>query len=331
VAESSSEIGTETKRHSWLVGFSIELLKRPLGVAGLFITLLLLFTGIFADILAPYGMNVPDLESKIAKPSARFWLGADNMGRDVLSRVIYGARISVIVGLSASILATILSLIIGVVSGYVGGKLDLIVQRVVDTWMCLPQLIVMMVIISIIGAGMGSLIILLGLSWGIVGSRIIRGAVIGIKENVYVAAAAATGCSTIRILIRHILPNIMAPAIVLFTTRVPNVILVEASLSFLGFGIPPPTPSWGSMLSGSGRAYMHQAPWMVFWPGFALAIVVYGVNMFGDAVRDILDPRLKGGIGRYGVRVKKVPRKNEPGDNSRVNKPAERGIIKNQP
>lgn len=312
MADSSPKNGTQSKRHSWFVGFIIALLKKPLGIAGLFITLLLLFTGIFADVLAPYGMNEPDLEDKVAAPSARFWLGADNLGRDVLSRVIYGARISVIVGLSASSLATILSLIIGVVSGYVGGKLDLAVQRIVDTWMCLPQLIVMMVIISIIGAGMWSLIIVLGLSWGIVGSRIIRGAVISIKENVYVGAAAATGCSTIRILIRHILPNIMAPAIVLFTTRVPNVILVEASLSFLGFGIPPPTPSWGSMLAGSGRAYMHQAPWMVFWPGFALAVVVYGVNMFGDAVRDILDPRLKGGVGRYGVRAKKgVQRKSE--------------------
>jgi peptide/nickel transport system permease protein len=148
---------------------------------------------------------------------------------------------------------------------------------------------------------MWSLIIVLGLSWGIVGSRIIRGAVIGIKENAYLKAAVAAGCSTLSILLRHVLPNIMAPTIVLFTTRVPNVILVEASLSFLGFGIPPPAASWGGMLSGSGRAYMHQAPWMVFWPGFALATVVYGVNMFGDAVRDILDPRLKGGLGRYGV------------------------------
>ena len=149
----------------------------------------------------------------------------------------------------------------------------------------------------------------MGLSWGIIGSRIIRGAVIGIKENVYAQAAEAIGCSTPRILTRHILPNIMAPTIVLFTTRVPNVILVEASLSFLGFGIPPPTPSWGGMLAGSGRSFMEQAPWMIIWPGLALAIVVYGINMFGDAVRDLLDPRLRGGAGRYGVRVKKEAKK----------------------
>ena len=327
VVGDSSRPAARKRKASVLGDFFKELLKKPLGAAGLAITLILLFTGIFAHELAPFGMNQTDLDSFLARPSARFPLGADNMGRDILSRVIYGARISVIVGLAASSLATVLSLIIGVVSGYVGGRLDLAVQRVVDTWQALPQLIVMMVIISIIGSGAWSLIIVLGLSWGVVGSRIIRGAVIGIKENMYVKAAAASGCSTARILARHILPNIMAPAIVLFTTRVPNVILVEASLSFLGFGIPPPAPSWGGMLSGSGRAYMHQAPWMVFWPGFALAVVVYGVNMFGDAVRDILDPRLKGGVGRYGVRApgapEKVPRETGPGPSKTV--PAEPG------
>ncbi len=134
-----------------------------------------------------------------------------------------------------------------------------------------------------------------------------------IKENVYVEAARATGCSTLKTLTRHILPNIMAPTIILFTTRVPGIIMSEASLSFLGFGIPPPTPSWGGMLSGSGRLYMLEAPWMAFWPGLALALVVYGVNMFGDAVRDLLDPRLRGGVGRYGVRVgKEATEKSEP-------------------
>ena len=162
-----------------------------------------------------------------------------------------------------------------------------------------------MVLITIIGPGIWQVIIVMGIGTGITGSRIIRSAVIGIKENVYVEAARAIGCPTTRILIRHILPNIMAPTIILFTTRVPNVILVEASLSFLGFGIPPPAPSWGGMLGGTGRDYMIQAPWMVMWPGLALASVVYGINMFGDAVRDILDPRLRGGVGRYGVRVKK--------------------------
>jgi len=307
VADSLSGRVAETKRHSWLVGFLIRLVKeKPLGLVGGIITLLLLFTGIFADFIAPYGVNEVHMDDYLAPPSATYWLGADNLGRDMLSRVIFGARVSVIAGLAGSIWATIVSLIIGILSGYVGGKVDLIVQRFVDAWMCLPSIILMMVIIIIVGPGLWQLIIVMGLTFGVTGSRIIRSAVIAVKENVYVEAAEAIGCSTPRILTRHILPNIMAPTIVLFTVRVPNVILVEASLSFLGFGIPPPAASWGGMLSGMGRYYMLRAPWMVVWPGLALAIVVYGINMFGDAVRDILDPRLRGGVGRYDVRVKKV-------------------------
>jgi peptide/nickel transport system permease protein len=279
--------------------------EKPLGAVGAVITLSLLFTGIFADVLAPYGMNEPLSGFNLAPPSAEVPLGADNLGRDILSRVIFGARVSVIVGLSASLLATVLSLIIGILSGYIGGRLDMILQRFVDAWWCLPQLIIMIILTAVIGSGMYQVILVLGLSWGIVGSRIIRSAVIGIKENVYVEAARAIGCPTSRIFIRHILPNIMAPTIVLFTLRVPNVILAEASLSFLGFGIPPPAPSWGGMLSLSGRTYMLQAPWIALWPGLALAIVVYGVNMFGDAVRDLLDPKLRGGVGRFGVKPKK--------------------------
>jgi len=307
VADSLSGRVAETKRHSWLVGFLIRLVKeKPLGMVGGIITLLLLFTGIFADFIAPYGVNEVHMDDYLAPPSATYWLGADNLGRDMLSRVIFGARVSVIAGLAGSIWATIISLIIGILSGYIGGKVDLIVQRFVDAWMCLPSIILMMVIIIIVGPGLWQLIIVMGLTFGVTGSRIIRSAVIAVKENVYVEAAEAIGCSTPRILTRHILPNIMAPTIVLFTVRVPNVILVEASLSFLGFGIPPPAASWGGMLSGMGRYYLLQAPWMVVWPGLALAIVVYGINMFGDAVRDILDPRLRGGVGRYDVRVKKV-------------------------
>ncbi len=304
--DTSSEMADERKRHSFLVDFLIRLVKeKPLGAVGGVITLLLLLTGIFANFIAPYGVNEVHMGDLLAPPSAQYWLGADSLGRDVLSRVIFGARVSVVIGLAATTLATILSLIIGLASGYIGGKLDLIVQRFTDGVMSMPFLVLLIVLVAIIGPGMWQLIVVLGLTTGIIGSRIIRGAVIGIKENVYVAAAEAIGCSTTRILLRHILPNIMAPTIMLFTIRVPNVILVEAALSFLGFGIPPPAPSWGGMLSGMGRVYMFQAPWMVVWPGLALASVVYGINMFGDAVRDLLDPRLRGGGGRYGARAKK--------------------------
>ena len=305
MADSSSGRVAERKRHSYLVNLMLRLVKeKPLGMVGLVITLILLFTGIFADFIAPFGMNEAQPADTLVPPSARFWLGTDNSGRDILSRVIFGARISVIVGLAATALHTLVSIIIGVLCGYIGGKFDLIVQRFVDAWMCLPWLVLAMVMMNIIGPGMLGLIIVLGISWGIGGSRVIRSAVIGIKENVYVEAARSIGCPTRRILTRHILPNIMAPIIVSFSMTVPNVILAEASLSFLGFGIPPPQPSWGGMLSGMGRMFMFMAPWMAIWPGLALATVVYGVNMLGDAVRDLLDPRLRGGVGRYGVRVK---------------------------
>jgi peptide/nickel transport system permease protein len=305
VDDSSSGKVTETKKHSFFVDSMIRLAKeKPLGMVGAVITLLFLFTGIFADFLAPceYYKLHTDL---LAAPSVRFWLGTDYLGRDLLSRVIFGARVSVIIGLSTATLATLLSIFIGLLSGYIGGTFDLIVQRFVDAVMSIPGLVLVIVIMSLIEAGILQVILILGVVYGIGGSRLIRGAVIGVKESVYVQAVRAIGCSTTRILTRHILPNIMAPVIILFSMRVPNIILAEAALSFLGFGVPPPVPSWGSMLSGGARLHMFRSQWPIIWPGLALAIVVYGVNMFGDAVRDILDPRLRGGVGRYGVRAKK--------------------------
>ena len=304
MADSSSERAAERKRRSSSIDFFRRILKeKPLGTVGAVITLILLFVGVFADFLAPYGMNETHIEDALAAPSSRYPLGADNLGRDILTRVIYGARISVVIGLSASLIATVLSLILGMMSGYLGKKFDLLVQRSVDATMCIPQIVLMMILISVIGPGIWQVTVVLGLMWGIIGSRIIRSAVIGVRKKTYVTAAESIGCTTPRVIISHILPNIMAPTIVLFTTRVPNVILIEASLSFLGFGIPPPAPSWGGMLGSVGRDYMLQAPWIVFWPGLALALVVYGINIFGDAVRDIVDPRLKGGVGRYGMGV----------------------------
>ncbi|KKK66190.1 hypothetical protein LCGC14_2966590, partial [marine sediment metagenome] len=288
----------------------IRLVKeKPLGTVGAAITLLLLFTGIFADFLAPYGMNQIFAADMLAAPGTRYWLGTDQMGRDLLSRVIFGARVSVIVGLAATTIATLLSVFIGILSGYFGGKVDLIVQRFVDAVMCLPPLIFLIVIISMTGPGLWQVIVVLGIRVGIVGSRLTRSAVMSVKENVYVQAAVAIGCPTSRILTRHILPNIMAVVIIQFSVVVPEIILTEAALSFLGFGIPSPTPSWGGMIGGVGRDYMFVAPWIVIWPGLALGTVVYGINMFGDALRDLLDPRLRGGAGRYGVRVKKEAKK----------------------
>ena len=308
MADSSSGRVSERKKHSFFVDFFIRLVKeKPLGTVGGVITLVLLLTGIFANFLAPYGYNEMTGEF-LGAPSPRFWLGTDQLSRDLLSRVIYGARISVIIGLAAPALSTVMGLAIGMTSGYIGGKFDLVVQRFVDGVICLPWLVLLMLLMSLLGASMWTLILCIGGVGGITGSRFPRSVVISIKENVYVSAATAIGCPTSRILTRHILPNIMAPIVIGFTASVPGVILGEAALSFLGYGIPPPVPTWGSMLGGSGRTYMFMSPWLVIWPGLALSIVVYGINMFGDAVRDLLDPRLRGGAGRYGVRVEKKPR-----------------------
>jgi peptide/nickel transport system permease protein len=267
---------------------------KPLGAFGFVICVIFLFCGLFADVLAPYGYNQISPINRLKPPSEKFWLGTDNLGRDMLSRCLYGAQLSVIIGLSAAALATVVSIFIGIVSGYLGGKFDMVMQRFVDAWMSFPDLIILIVVVSVVGPGMGPVIVLLGLLYGIGGSRIIRGAVLSVRENAYVHAAQSTGATMPRILWKHILPNVMAPVIVLFTTRVGAVILAESGLAFLGLGVPPPAPTWGGMLSGSGRSYMYMAPWLALAPGLCITVVVYAINVFGDALRDLLDPRMRG-------------------------------------
>jgi peptide/nickel transport system permease protein len=277
------------------VAFVVRLAReKPLGAVGAAIFLIFLFCGIFADFLAPYGMNQISPINRLKPPSWKFPFGTDNLGRDMLSRCLYGAQLSVIIGFCAAGLATFVSITIGIVSGYLGGKLDLITQRFVDAWMSFPDLIILIVVVSVVGPGMPQIIVTLGLLLGIGGSRIIRSAVVSVRENMYVHAAQSMGASTWRILWRHILPNVMPPIIVLFTTRVGTVILAESGLSFLGLGVPPPAPTWGGMLSGNGRTYMFQGPWLALAPGLCLTIVVYTTNVFGDALRDLLDPRMRG-------------------------------------
>ena len=278
--------------------------EKPLGAVCGSVVLLFLLVALFAGVLAPYGMNETWVGERLVRPSAQFWFGTDNLGRDVFSRVIYGARVSVIVGLAASSLGTAISLFIGLVSGYIGGNFDIAVQRFVDAVMSLPGLVVIIILVTVLGSGMVPVILALSIPGGIVGSRILRSAVIGIKENVYLDAARVVGCSTWRIILRHVLPNIMAPTIILLSIRIPGMIMAEAGLSFLGFGVPPPFPSWGSMIGGAGRIYMLDAPWIVLWPGLALALVVYNSNIFGDTLRDLLDPRLRGGAGRFDLSAK---------------------------
>ena len=315
--EIPAEAVLEPKRHSFLVDLFIRLIKeKPLGTVGGVIVLLLVLVAILADILAPYGMNETILIDRMMAPSAEHLMGTDNVGRDLLSRVIYGARVSVYVGLAAAGLATLVATIIGVISGFLGGKVDIAIQRFVDAWMALPALLLYLTIMAILGPGLWQVIIVLGVAQGIRYSRVVRSGVISIKGNVYVEAARAVGVSTGGILTRHILPNMMAAIMVIFTMSMGYMILNEAILSFLGFGVPPPQPSWGAMLSGAGRRYMLQAPWIALWPGLVLAIVIYGINMLGDALRDLLDPRLRGGLGRYSGMKRKIPKLAKPAQKS---------------
>ena len=283
------------KRRSRLADFFIRLVReKPLGTISGIIILLLILVSIFADALAPYPYYEVHPADRLQGPSARYLLGTDHIGRDFLSRIIYGARISLLVGLAATALNVVVAVLIGGTSGFLGGKLDLGVQRFVDAWMAFPGLLLLLTIMSIAGSGLLQIIVVLGIAGGIGGSRVLRGAVIGIKENDYFLAARAIGSPTTATLIRHVLPNIMAPVIIIFSITVGGVIMSEASLSFLGFGLPIKVPSWGGLLSREGRQYMEMAPWLALWPGLALTITVYSLNMLGDAMRDLLDPRLRG-------------------------------------
>ena len=277
------------------ITFTLRLIReKPLGAFGGAIFVLFLFFGLFADFLIPYGVNETDLKVRLEGPSADHLFGTDHLGRDVLSRVLIGAQLSMTIGFLAAGFATVISIILGVLSGYFGGKVDMLIQRFVDAWMCFPDLLFLMVVISIIGAGVPQIVMALSLIYGIAGSRIVRGSVISVRENMHTHAARSMGAKTMHILVRHILPNIMPVVIVLFTTRVGAAILTEAGLSFLGLGVPPPTPTWGGMLSGTGRTYMYLGPWLALAPGLCLTIVVYAINVYGDALRDLLDPRMRG-------------------------------------
>ena len=275
--------------------------EKSLGAVSGIIILLVILVAIFADVLAPYGYIEIHLADRLTGSSAAYPLGTDHLGRDLFSRVIYGARLSMVVGLAATALNVVVALLIGGTSGFFGGKLDLVVQRFVDAWMAIPGLLLLLTIMSIVGRGVPQLILVLGISGGIGGSRLVRGAVIDIKENAYFQAVEVIGASKWRTFIHHVLPNIMPVVIIVFSINVGGVIISEASLSFLGFGLPVGVPSWGAMLSREGREYMQQAPWLALWPGLCLTIVVYSLNMFGDAVRDLHDPRLRGGGGRLGA------------------------------
>ena len=269
--------------------------ERPVGAVSGVIVLLLCLVAIFADVLAPFHFMDMTMVDRLQGPSSTYPLGTDHIGRDVFSRLLYGARVSLAVGFAATTLSVVVSLLIGGVAGFVGGKLDLAVQRLVDAWMSFPGLL--LTVMTIIGQGIPQIIGMLALATGVANSRVVRAAVIGIEGNAYFEAAHAIGSPSWRTLLRHVWPNITAPIIIIYSITIGWAIIAEASLSFLGFGLPPDVPSWGTMLSREGRQYMEMAPRLAMWPGVALTLVVYCLNMVGDALRDLLDPRLRGGGG----------------------------------
>jgi peptide/nickel transport system permease protein len=269
--------------------------EKPLGLLGAGIVFGMLGVAVFADVLAPYGYAQTSLLQRFQGSSLEHWMGTDQLGRDLLSRVIYGTRVSLSVSLGAAALGTLLATLIGVTSAFFGGRYDLGVQRFVDAWEAFPGLLLLLTIMSLLGPGLFNITVVLGFSFGIQNSRIVRGAALSVKENAYIEAAQAFGSNNLRIMLLHMLPNVAAIIIVVATIGLGNLILIEASLSFLGFGVPPPHPTWGGMLSLQGLSFMYQAPWLAIWPGVALSASVFGFNMFGDALRDLLDPRLRGG------------------------------------
>lgn len=268
--------------------------NQPLGALGLFIVVAVVAVAVFAPLIATHGMNETSLGDRLVGPSAQHYFGTDNLGRDQFSRIVYGTRTTLQVALGAVIIGMTIALTVGMVSGYFGGWFDIIVQRIVDAWMAFPTLILLLSLVAVLGAGLAQIIGVLSLLIGVGGIRVIRATTLGYRKATFIEAAHVIGASPTRILVRHVAPNLFGPLMVLTTLGLSSAILAEASLSFLGFGVPPPAASWGRMLSGSSSLYLYKAPWLAIFPGLAITVVVFGVNMLGDALRDELDPRMRG-------------------------------------
>ena len=268
--------------------------RKPLGVGSASLLFLLVFTAIFADVLAPYDPLFTHPEIRLTPPGWQHPFGTDDIGRDVLSRIIYGARISLWVGLLAVGIGTATGTIIGLICGYWEGRLDLVLQRFMDALMAIPGLILALAIVAVLTPNTTNAMLAIAVVIIPGNSRIVRGAVLSAKQNPYVEAARALGCGHRRIIVSHILPNVTAPILIIASIWLGNAIFIEAALSFLGLGTQPPTPSWGLMLSSTGRAFMEQAPWLAIFPGLAISLAVLGFNLFGDTLRDVWDPKLRG-------------------------------------
>lgn len=299
----------EKKKKSPAAQFFYDLFKtKPLAGVSFVILVLLVLTAIFADVLAPYKMTngalASSILSKLKTPSLAHPFGTDTLGRDLLSYIIYGARTSVILAVCCTAISTIISVILGVASAVLGGWVDLILQRFVDAWQCIPAMLIMLILMAIAGNGLPQMILVLSVPAGISGTRMMRSAAFSVKDSGYVKMAQMLGGGALWKMVKHVTPNIMPMILMSLATSIAGVIMMEASMNFLGYGVSPGTPDWGAILTGSARANMYLAPWLAIFPGIAITLIIFACAMFGDGVRDILDPRLKGGVGSY--RTKKT-------------------------
>jgi peptide/nickel transport system permease protein len=265
--------------------------RYPLGAVGAVIMALCVFAALFAPYITVYDPLSTNAALSLARPSAQHWLGCDFMGRDVYSRIVYGARISLAVGIGSTGLGITCGVIIGLTSGYLGGWIDLVAQRLIDILQSLPLLVMALLMTASLGPSLRNTILAISIALIPSSARVVRANTLSLREQPFVESAKAIGMSEFRIAFRHVLPNTLAPLIVLATAQLGATILIEATLSFLGLGVPEPHPSWGRMLSESAAEYVRTAPWLVIFPGLAISLVVFGTNLFGDALRDILDPR----------------------------------------
>jgi peptide/nickel transport system permease protein len=286
--------GLLSTQHSALSTLLRFVRRKPLGAASVVVILALVVCAVFAPWIAPRDPFEYAAGRQLQPPGSEFPLGSDEVGRDVLSRVVYGARVSLQVGIISVAVGTALGATLGILSGYLGGRTDLVIQRLVDALMAFPGLVLALAVVAALGPAIRNVMLAIGILVAPGVARIVRSAVLTVKEIPFIEAALAVGASTPRVLLRHILPNVTAPIIVLVTTQLGAAIITEASLSFLGLGTPPPEPSWGSMLGGTARFRLEQAPWLLWAPATAISLVVLSFNLLGDALRDVLDPRLRG-------------------------------------
>jgi len=267
--------------------------RQPLGAAGGFIVVLMIFMAVFANYIAPFDPEAASFEHMLSPPTAEFWLGTDQFGRDIYTRIIYGARTALYVGFTAAFIGSSIGLVLGVASAYFGGTFDIVFQRLMDVIMAFPLIILALVVVATLGAGTENVIIAITIPFIPQCARVVRSSALALREIPYIDAARALGFTHARIILRHMVPNVMAPFLIMLTAFVGQAILLEASLSYLGLGVQEPTPAWGLMLQGGAEEFAESAPWVPIFPGLAITLAVFAFNLFGDALRDVLDPKLR--------------------------------------